>query len=54
MDDEETTKDSELSSDKKGEAKDKLVAPISEKEKISKESIKTEKVTNTSNFISKL
>ena len=30
------------------------MAPIYEKEKISKESIKTQKVTNTPNFISQL
>ena len=36
LDDEETAKDSESSSDKKEEAKDKLVAPTPVKEKLHK------------------
>ena len=54
MDYEETAKESESSSDKKEEAKEKLVAPISEKEKIPNESIKTQKMTNEPNLIVQL
>ena len=51
MDGEETTKDQESSSDKGKEAKDKLVAPISGKDKIPKKSINIQKVTNAKNLI---
>ena len=48
---EETTKDSESLSDKKKEAKEKLVEPISGKYIIPKESINTQKVNNAPNLI---
>ena len=54
MDDEETTKDSESPSDIKEVAKEKLVARSYDKDKIPKENIKTQKVTNTPNLISQL
>ena len=54
MDYEEATKNSESPSDEIEEPKDNLVAPISEKCKITKESINTQKVINTWNFISQL
>ena len=54
MDDEEDTKNSETPSDKIEQAKENLLALISEEYKITKEYIKTQKVTNTSNLISKL
>ena len=51
MDNEETTKDPESSSDKKKEANKKLVAPISGKDIIPKKYINTQKVTNAQNLI---
>ena len=50
----EETNNSESSSGKKEQSKEKLVVPISEKDIILKESIRTQKVTNTPNFISEL
>ena len=50
--DEKTTNYSESSSDKKKEAKDKLVVPIYENKIIPKESINTQEVTNAPNLIS--
>ena len=52
LDDEVATKDSESWSDKKKETKAKLVVPISEKKRIPKISINTQKVTNEPSFIS--
>ena len=52
MDYEEARNDPESPSDNIEESKEKLVAPISEKYRIPKESIRTEKVTNTSIFLS--
>ena len=52
MDNEGKTKDSESSSDKKKEAKEKLMTPIYGKDKIPKESINKYKVTNEPNLIS--
>ena len=54
MDDGEYIKYSESPSDKIEEANDNLLATISEKDKIAKEYINTQKVTNTSNLISQL
>ena len=54
LDDEEAKKDPESLSENIEEAKGKFVATISEKDKISEESINTQKVTNTSNSISQL
>ena len=54
LDDEGEKKDPESPNDKIEESKYKLLASIFKKEKISKESIKTQKVTNTSNFIIQL
>ena len=51
LDDKEVTKDSVSPSDKIEKSKEYLVARISEK---NKESIKTQKVTKTTNFISQL
>ena len=52
MDDEEGTKNSESPSDRTKEEYEILVLPISEKDKITKKSINTQKVTTTSNLIS--
>ena len=54
LDDEDANKNPEWTSDKIEETKDDLVAYISEKETITKEYIKTQKVANTSYFISQL
>ena len=50
-DDEEAPKDSESSSEKGGKSKEKFVSPISLKNKLPKEYIKTQKVTNAPNLI---
>ena len=50
-DDEEGPKNSESSSDKKKEAREKFVAPICGEITLLKESIKTQKVTKWPNFI---
>ena len=54
MDYKEAPKDSLPPSDMIEKSKEDLVAPIAEKYKTTKESIKTQKVTNTSTLISKL
>ena len=51
-DDEEALKNSESSSDKKKEAKDRVVAPTCGETALPKESIKTQNVTNAPNLTS--
>ena len=54
LDNKESPENSVTPSDKIEQAKENLLALISEEYKITKEYIKTQKVTNTSNLISKL